>query len=269
MADIGATLREARMRQRIDISEVESETKIRAKYLRALENEEWDLLPGPTYVKSFLRTYAEALGLDGKLLIEEYKLRHERLSDVEMQPIRPPGAAREPRRRRRTGSGRGWAVLVVVVGLVTALYFLGNSGGSDGGGNDAAVTTPTTTSTTKKKTSTTRTTSSSARAAARRRRQAAARLVRLRLVPTGPVYVCLKRAGGETVVNGRILQAGSRQPTYRSKRFRLLLGNSEVRLRVNGRTRAVAPTGGTLGYEITPPGRVRPPPAATRPASGA
>src|SRR3954466_891521 len=91
MADIGATLREARMRQRIDISEVESETKIRAKYLRALENEEWDLLPGPTYVKSFLRTYAEALGLDGKLLIEEYKLRHERLSDVEMQPIRPPG----------------------------------------------------------------------------------------------------------------------------------------------------------------------------------
>jgi len=268
MADIGATLREARMRQRIDISEVESETKIRAKYLRALENEEWDLLPGPTYVKSFLRTYAEALGLDGKLLIEEYKLRHERLSDVEMQPIRPPGAAREPRRRRRTGSGRGWAVLVVVVGIVTALYFLGNSGGSSGGGNDAAVTTPPTTSTTKKRTSTART-SSSARAAARRRRQAAARLVRLRLVPTGPVYVCLKRAGGETVVNGRILQAGSRQPTYRSKRFRLLLGNSEVRLRVNGRTRAVAPTGGILGYEITPPARVRPLPAASRPACGA
>ena len=83
MADIGATLREARMRQRIDISEVESETKIRAKYLRALENEEWDLLPGPTYVKSFLRTYAEALDLDAKLLVDEYKLRHEHLSDVE------------------------------------------------------------------------------------------------------------------------------------------------------------------------------------------
>ena len=62
MPDIGATLREARMRQRIDISEIEAETKIRAKYLRALENEEWDLLPGPTFVKSFLRTYADALG---------------------------------------------------------------------------------------------------------------------------------------------------------------------------------------------------------------
>src|SRR5919107_1955769 len=131
MPDIGATLREARMRQRIDISEIESETKIRAKYLRALENEEWDLLPGPTYVKSFLRTYAEALGLDGKLLIEEYKLRHERLSDVEMQPIRPPGA-REPRRRRRRGSGRAIAVMTVVAGILVALYFLGQSGG-DGG----------------------------------------------------------------------------------------------------------------------------------------
>ena len=96
MPEIGASLREARMRQRIDISEVEVETKIRAKYLRALENEEWDLLPGPTYVKSFLRTYADALHLDGKRLVEEYKLRHERLSDVELQPIVPPGRRDRP-----------------------------------------------------------------------------------------------------------------------------------------------------------------------------
>src|SRR3979409_2562041 len=102
MPEIGATLREARMRARIDVSDVEAETKIRAKYLRALENEEWDLLPGPTYVKSFLRTYADALGLDRKLLIEEDKVPHERLSDVELQPIAPPGQ-RERRRRPRAG----------------------------------------------------------------------------------------------------------------------------------------------------------------------
>jgi cytoskeleton protein RodZ len=267
MPDIGATLREARMRQRIDISEIESETKIRAKYLRALENEEWDLLPGPTYVKSFLRTYAEALGLDGKLLIEEYKLRHERLSDVEMQPIRPPGA-REPRRRRRAGTGRGWAVLAVVAALIGALYALGQSGGDDGG-SDAASTPAetTTTQTTKRRTTSQRARRSAAASrAARRRRQAQARLVRLRLVPTGPVYVCMKRAGGETVVDGRILQAGSRQPTYRSKRFRLLLGNSEVRLRVNGRTRSVPPSANVIAYEVAPPGRVRPLPAGSRPS---
>jgi cytoskeleton protein RodZ len=271
MPDIGATLREARMRQRIDISEIESETKIRAKYLRALENEEWDLLPGPTYVKSFLRTYAEALGLDGKLLIEEYKLRHERLSDVEMQPIRPPGA-REPRRRRRVGSGRGWAVLAVVALLIVGLYALGRLDVGDGDdGSDAANTTPAaTTGTTSKRTSTSKrsTSSSSSSSSKKKKKKSRPKLVRLRLVPTGPVYVCLKRAGGETVVNGRILQAGSRQPTYRSKRFRLLLGNSEVRLRVNGRTRSVAPTGGVLGYEVTPPGRVRPLPTAGRPSCG-
>ena len=99
MPDIGATLREARMRARIDISEVEAGTKIRAKYLRALENEEWDLLPGPTYVKSFLRTYAEALDLDAKLLVDEYKLRHERLSEVELQPITPRAGSRAPGRQ--------------------------------------------------------------------------------------------------------------------------------------------------------------------------
>jgi transcriptional regulator with XRE-family HTH domain len=268
MPDIGATLREARMRQRIDISEVESETKIRAKYLRALENEEWDLLPGPTYVKSFLRTYAEALGLDGKLLIEEYKLRHERLSDVEMQPIRPPGA-REPRRRRRLGSGRGWTVLAVVVLLLVGLYALGKLD-FGGGGNDAASTTPpaTTPKKTTKKRSGSRSKRSRAASRSSKRKKAQPKLVRLQLVPTGPVYVCLKRAGGGTVVKGLILQAGSRQPTYRSRRFRLLLGNSEVRLRINGRTRAVTPSGGVLGYEVAPPGRLRPLPAASRPSCG-
>ena len=85
------------MRARIDVSEIEAQTKIRAKYLRALENEEWDLLPGPTYVKSFLRTYAEALGLDAKLLLEEYRLRHERPSEAEL----PADRARVGRQRRR------------------------------------------------------------------------------------------------------------------------------------------------------------------------
>src|SRR4051812_8374390 len=221
MADIGATLREARMRQRIDISEIESETKIRAKYLRALENEEWDLLPGPTYVKSFLRTYAEALGLDGKLLIEEYKLRHERLSDVEMQPIRPPGA-REPRRRRRAGSGRGWAVLAVVVLILGGLYAVGQIGNDDGGDNTASTTPTTTTSktrTTKSRTARSRRSSTSSSASSKRKKPKP-KLVRLRLVPTGPVYVCMKRAGGETAVDGRILQAGPPPPPNPPARLR-------------------------------------------------
>src|SRR4051812_36155949 len=133
MPAIGATLREARMRARIDISEIESETKIRAKYLRALENEEWDLLPGPTYVKSFLRTYAEALGLDARLLLEEYKLRHERLSDIELQPIAPPGRRGDGGRgRRRAGIPRAYVVWFLVLAVLAAIYLLGKNSEDDG-----------------------------------------------------------------------------------------------------------------------------------------
>ena len=93
MAEIGSTLREARMRARIDIDEVESRTKIRAKYLHAIENEDWELLPGPVYVKSFLRTYGDYLGLDSRALVDEYKRRYERPSDHEPRSV--------PRRERR------------------------------------------------------------------------------------------------------------------------------------------------------------------------
>src|SRR3954454_10089965 len=112
MPEIGQTLRETRMRNRVDITEVEAGTKIRAKYLRALENEEWELLPGPTYVKSFLRTYAEALGLAGRLCVEESKLRYERPSAAALQPISRRSSAARDRRGRRTGSGAGRDIAV-------------------------------------------------------------------------------------------------------------------------------------------------------------
>src|SRR3954454_8971815 len=145
MPAIGATLREARMRARIDISEIESETKIRAKYLRALENEEWDLLPGPTYVKSFLRTYADALGLDSKLLVEEYRLRHERLSEQEPLPISPRTARAAPDRRPGPPRfGRGWAIAVVLIALLGVLYLLGRGSNSDDTDPVPASTTSTT-----------------------------------------------------------------------------------------------------------------------------
>src|ERR671920_639273 len=113
MPEIGDQLRETRMRNRIDIAEVEAATKIRAKYLRALENEEWDLLPGPTFVKTFLRSYADYLGLDSRQLVEEYKQRFERPSTMELTPFAPRGPRRE--RRRRALFGPGLAVVLVLV----------------------------------------------------------------------------------------------------------------------------------------------------------
>jgi cytoskeleton protein RodZ len=102
--DIGSSLREARLRQELDFPELEERTKIRPKYLRALEDERFDILPAPTYVKGFLRSYAEALGLDGQPFVDEYNSRFA-VGDEEVlvhvprrvQPRRPSRPARESR----------------------------------------------------------------------------------------------------------------------------------------------------------------------------
>src|SRR6201989_1681745 len=130
MADIGTTLREARIRARIDISEVEARTKIRAKYLRAIENEEWDLLPGPVYVKGFLRTYGDFLGVDSRLLVDEYKRRYERPADQDLPPITPLGRQRE-RKRRGPRLGPVAAVVLVLAAVVVALFLVGSLSGTN------------------------------------------------------------------------------------------------------------------------------------------
>src|SRR4051795_6220007 len=129
MPEISETLRETRMRRRIDMTEVEAATKIRAKYLRALENEECDLLPGPTFVKTFLRTYAEYLDLDPRLLVEEYRQRYERPSTHDLTPFGPGmGGQRRRRRQRRTPIGPIVVVLGGVLLLLGALYLIGRHG---------------------------------------------------------------------------------------------------------------------------------------------
>ena len=231
------------MRARIDISEIEAQTKIRAKYLRALENEEWDLLPGPTYVKSFLRTYADELGLDGKRLVEEYKLQHERLSDVELQPIAPPGQRRPPGGQRSSVWRRVWAGIVVIAVIVGALYFLGRGGGDD----NPSTTAGSTQTTTQRRTTTTKTTPE-------KKTPAKPRLVRLQIVPTAAVYVCLESATGERLINAQILNPGGKPETFRSKRFLIGLGNGSVVLRMNGKAFHVPDTSDPVGYELTTSG---------------
>ena len=76
MFEIGPALREARERQQLSYSQVEEGTKIRSRYIRALEEEDFAVLPGPTYTKGFLRAYADYLGLDGQLFIDEFNSRH-------------------------------------------------------------------------------------------------------------------------------------------------------------------------------------------------
>jgi transcriptional regulator with XRE-family HTH domain len=249
MPEIGAALREARMRQRIDISEIEAQTKIRAKYLRALENEEWDLLPGPTFVKSFLRTYAEALGLDARLLLEEYKLRHERLSEADLLPIAPPGGRRDkPRRGPGPGIGRDVGVALLVVGLVALLIFLGNNS-DDGNGRDGGAANTTTTETTPAKTTPERDKKQPAK------KPAASRFARLEILPTADVWVCLEAAGDRRLIAGELLDETSDLPAYRSSRFTMTFGNGNVKMRVNGKTLDVPEVQNAIGYEIDRTGK--------------
>ncbi len=250
MPEIGSTLREARMRARIDITEVEQATKIRAKYLRALENEEWSLLPGSTFIKSFLREYADYLGLDARSLVEEYKLRYERPSEQELAPISPNLG-----RDRRGGGGRTGAygpprtappwlivggalvLLLVVLGLVGVLF------GATGGGGGSTETGHTTTTRAR--------TASGARATSHPHASAAPARASVQIVPTGTLYVCLVDGSGRRLIPGTQFSAGQHVPIYHARTLRMTLGNNSVQLRVDGKPFAVPASSNAIAYEIT------------------
>jgi hypothetical protein len=254
MPEIGQTLRETRMRNRIDITEVEAGTKIRAKYLRALENEEWDLLPGPTFVKTFLRSYADYLGLDSRALVEEYKQRYERPSTSELTPFAPrPGGRRE--RRRRAALGPGLAVVFALVLVLGALYALGSWGDEDAGdGEPNTVENPTRTP-------------QGDGDGERRERPAAPRRVTLQIVPTGLVSVCLEDSRGRALIDNQALEAGDATRRYRGRRFRVSFGNGQARMRTGPPARTVdVPDRATpVGYELRPGRRPRELSEAQRP----
>ena len=130
MFDIGSSLREARQRQNLDFPELEERTKIRPKYLRALEDERFDILPAPTYDRGFLRSYAEALGLDGQPFVDEYNSRFTvGEDDAPLLARRAP----QPRRDRGPRESRLAAVALLAIAIATALVIAAwKFGGPDG-----------------------------------------------------------------------------------------------------------------------------------------
>ena len=118
MFEIGPSLREARLHKGVEIPDAERATKIRAKYLRALETESFDVLPGQAYIKSFLRSYADYLDLDGQLFVDEYTSRF--WVDDESGPIRTRRIRIRERHHKRA-ERRMVALTVVGIALVTAL----------------------------------------------------------------------------------------------------------------------------------------------------
>ncbi|MEX0993662.1 MAG: helix-turn-helix domain-containing protein [Solirubrobacterales bacterium] len=252
MADIGSTLRDTRIRKKIDIGAVEEATKIRAKYLRALENEEWQVLPGPTYVKSFVRTYAEFLGLDPYILIEEYNTRFEEPEELEL----PAFAGDAPLRRQVVHVPRPSRLVVAIVlgvAFVGLLLVLGLTSGGDDSKNKSAATTPAD--------------KTPVVSPARSKSRANANSVEVTVVPKRDVWVCLVDASGDVKVDGRVVSARDNKGPYRSRRFRVTIGNGGGDLRINGKLYNIPETARPLGYAVSTSG-VRRLPAAKSPTCG-
>lgn len=256
--EIGKTLREARTRRRIELSEAEASTKIRVRFLRAMENEEWDVLPGDSYARGFIRTYAAYLGLDGERLADDFRKQHgggreERMVRADPSiPPRPSTGQLGPSHRLPRLSRGAWAVLVSV-GLVAILVGVALAGGGgDSTPEQAGTTSPTPPP------------SDAATGAAGEQPVAPGR-VTLSLTARAEVWVCLLGADGEPLVGGEILSAGAEEGPFESNAFTMSLGNGDVELLLDGKPVPVVETPSPVGYEVRAGGELQPVAEEARP----
>lgn len=243
---IGSVLEQARTRAGLDLREVEQRTKIRVKYLQALEDEEWSELPSSAYAKGFLRTYGELLGLDGEALVDEYRRQVERDTDDRGYPL---GDRRE--RDRATGGrdrSRFWpalaaALLIAITAVI--LVVLSDDDGRDGerrrqAGADRQAD------------------QRQADGGRRERERGSSGPVELAIRVREPLELCLVGGGGEALIDGQVLAAGTRE-RYVRERFELRFASGfdadQLRLVIGGQRRALAAEG-PAAFEITAPARV-------------
>jgi cytoskeletal protein RodZ len=118
--EIGNSLREARVRRGIEFAQAELATKIRGKYLRALEEEHFEVLPAETYVKGFLRTYAEYLGLDGQLYVDEYNSRF--VIGEEQSEARARRSAARPQQRNGRIEANVVLIALAAIAVLTVIF---------------------------------------------------------------------------------------------------------------------------------------------------
>lgn len=140
--DIGAALARARREKGLSLKDVENATKIRTRYLQGLEQEDFSALPDPVYVRGFLKTYANFLGLDGEELSREFKerrgpRRERHLTSYESpttwaneteEPLITPGGLGGAERRRISGATLlTLALAVLILAAVSGgLYLVGS-----------------------------------------------------------------------------------------------------------------------------------------------
>lgn len=236
---VGTILREARNRRKVELSEVEAATRIRLRYLRAIEAEEWDVLPGGFYTRGFIRTYASFLGLDGERLVEDYRGQVERWHRAPAEQARGPAGGGEPLQRRLRVPVAGLVVAAVIA--VAAIAIVAIPGGGGGGQSPPALP------------------NSSPASKAEAHRKPAARPkpgVSVRLEASAEVWVCVLNGGGKALVDGRILEAGGEEGPFHSGSFTVSFGNGEVTMLIDGREAEIPATSSPIGYAIDSAGNL-------------
>ncbi len=247
MFEIGNSLREARLRQGLDLAGVEADTKIRAKYLQALEAERFDVLPGETYVKGFLRAYAEYLGLDGQLYVDEFNSRFASGEDVLPASV--------PVRRPRSRVSESNFVVVALAGIVAVTILVVVAFAFGNGGRSEPQVTPAATGKAKTSAKTPRTQRS--RAAGERKRSRP-RIARLALTAArGDCWIEVRKrsATGELVFSGTMYTGQVER--FSGKRLWVHFGAADnVDARLNGHRVSSLPSGQAIVL-VTPRG-IRP-----------
>jgi cytoskeletal protein RodZ len=255
MSDIGAKLREARMRQHLDIAEFEARTKIRAKYLRALEDEEWAQLPGHTFTKAFLRTYADMLGLDGRALVDEFKRIHPDPAELDYAPSPTRHSSSSGRERlgerggRQGPSGRMLAIALLILLIAVAIFAIHEL--TKGNGKKTPTrTTHTTSSHTPAKHSHTPPVSSVDHVALTISATTAVRVCLVGYTTHGTRHQRLPAIGSATTT--QLLAAGSSTPLFHAERdFLVSFSGGSAKLKANGHPVSVDATAATVVYRVT------------------
>lgn len=242
---VGGRLREARTRRRLTLSDVEEAIKIRPGYLRAIENDQWDQLPGDAYAHAFIRTYGKFLGLDGDRLAEEYRKEvgtarpGERLARVDPRPRRAiPVRGGGPRISPAVVTA---AVIVLVIAAALAIG-LSSGGETNGSGGEQGAAKGAK--------------HPGGKGGEQAQSQPAPRGHRLALVATAEVWVCLLGGGEKPLVDGVILEPGEREGPFRSGSFRLALGNGAVTISVDGKQQNLPKPSSPIGFKVDSKGAV-------------
>ncbi|MBS1888267.1 MAG: helix-turn-helix domain-containing protein [Actinobacteria bacterium] len=263
MGVIGDTLSEARIRRAVDLEDVEAATGIRVRYLRAIEAEDWGVLPEEFYVRSFIRKYAQFLDVAPEPLVEQYR-RREGGAGRGGAPTSPfarttSRRAEALRRRRRRQAVYAWAgAAVFLAAVVVAIVLLASGGGgtgeATGGGAKAGA----------KGGAVAGRKHGGAKAGARGAGHPTT--VALRIDPTAEVWACVLDAQGKRLVNGVTLLPGEPAGPFHSGSYTAAFGNDSVRLLVDGKVAPTPSTAGPLGISVDPHGTVRELPKGRRPS---